>query len=68
MEEKYEIIRKAMTELDGIEACLMQIWPADKPIPAHGGSDDYWLWVIVRAGFVHISDLRFDLDGVLSYV
>lgn len=69
MEEKREIIQKALTELDGIEARLRQIWPDDMPIPAHDGSkDNYWLWTMVAAAFVHISDLKCDLDGALQYV
>ncbi len=69
MEEKYEIVQKAMTDLDGIEARLRKIWPDDKPVPnRYNDAENYCFWYNVRSALVHIADLRCDLDGVLDDV
>ncbi len=55
-EERFELIKKALTQLDGVEAHLRQ---------ALNGKTQYEIGYLMKACEVHIADLRCDIDGIL---
>lgn len=62
-----EKINKMMTELDGIERGIREIWPDDKSAPAKNDIE-YWLYNSLLCAMVHISDLKYDLESALEEV
>lgn len=63
-EKREELMGKAMTELDGIESYLRQVWPDDRPAPTNKNDEDYWLHTVYTTAMVHLADLRLDLEGL----
>jgi len=63
-EKREELMEKAMTELDGIESYLRQVWPDNKPGPTSKNDEDYWLYLVYTSASVHLADLRLDLEGL----